>query len=134
MSYEYAYRLRQRAKRYLESAKDNFKAGRYDIAGLEAEISAQLILKGYIVYLGLEFPRTHSIRALLSFIVSKDIMSEDIADKLKDFARTHRNELIILERAREAGQYSFIDIDKDEAEVCLKIADKLFSIIEDVWR
>ncbi len=40
MSFGVVLRFRQRAKRYLDSARDNFAKGRYDVATLESEIAA----------------------------------------------------------------------------------------------
>ncbi len=114
MSIDYSRLLIRRSKTYLESAIDNFRKGRYDLASLEAGISAQLIIKAYIVYLGLEPPRTHSIRRLFAFITSEKVCEEDKIDKVRRFIKKNRKEIIILERAREAEQYGVIEVDKED--------------------
>ncbi len=133
MSIDYSKLLIRRSKAYLESAIDNFRKGRYDVASLEAEISAQLVIKAYIVYLGLEPPRTYSIRKLFAFIISERISEEDKISKVSEFIKENRKEIIILERAREAGQYGVIEVDKEEAEITLDITKKIHRLINELW-
>lgn len=128
LSWDYIELMRTRARRYLDSAKDNLEKGRYDVGALEAEISAQLIVKAYILSKGKTHPRTHDIRALLSFIVNESLGDQDFLKKLKKFVRDHRKDLIILRRAREASQYGVSDIDEYEARICLRTAELIFEM------
>ena len=73
----------------------------YDVAALEAEVAAQLALKALISKAGLEPPRLHSVRRLLAYVA--EVLGGSIDDSVRGFTRLKRKELIILERAREAG-------------------------------
>lgn len=134
MSSEYAELLLKRAKMFLESAEVNFSDRRFDVAAVEAEISAQLALKALIVKQGLEPLRTHAIRQLLSFIIDNRLLPSNILERVEDFARSNRERLIILERARAAGQYGLLLVDYDEAEVSINCARGVMDLVEKHWR
>ena len=60
--------LKQRADEFLENARENIKHERYNLAAFNLEQACQLHLK-YFLFLRLaDFPKTHSIRELLSDI------------------------------------------------------------------
>lgn len=134
MSLEFAELLLKRARMYLESAEINFINGRFDVAAVEAEISAQLALKALIVKQGLEPPRTHAIRQLLSFIVHTRLLPGNALEEIESFMRDNREKLIILERARAVGQYGLYQVDRDEAEVSIVCAKEVIGLVEKYWR
>jgi len=133
LSIEYARTLLKRAKDYLYSAEKNYVEGLYDVSIVEAEIASQLAIKSLIIKLGFEPPRTHRIRRLLSFIIENKLLDKDLINKLQVFIKTYRRDLIILERAREAGQYGSLSVDKEEAEIILNIAREVVRIAKELW-
>jgi HEPN domain-containing protein len=62
--YDNAKRLSNRALRYLENAKDSLVKGFYDVSATSCEISAQLLLKSTILFLGMNYPGTRNLREL----------------------------------------------------------------------
>ncbi len=136
MSAEYARALMRRALQYLESSRANFDARRFDVAGVEAEIAAQLSLKALIAFLGYEYPRLHKIRELLSFLASKlgEHGREDLREVIVDFSRARRKDLMLLEDARDVGQYAFHGIDEEKARDILRAAEDVVSLVGRLWR
>lgn len=134
VSIEYAELLFRRARMYLESAVVNFSSGRFDVAAVEAEIAAQLALKALIAKLGFEPPRAHAIRQLLSFVIDNRLLQNEILEDIKNFIKHNREKLIVLERARAAGQYSGLQVDRDEAEISVSCAKEVLSVVEKCWK
>jgi len=130
MSMYYAEVLLKRAREYLDSARRNLEQGLYGVAGVEAEIAAQLSLKALIVRLGLESPRTHSIRRLLSRL--RALLGRE-AGIIDEFTREYRDKLIILERTWGAGQYGLESLDEYEARVAVETAEKVLRLVERLW-
>jgi HEPN domain. len=64
-----------------------------------------------LIKLGIEVPRTHEIRKLLSIIYDKLKI-----DEVMIFMRENRKDLIILENVRGKSQYGIPSVSKDEAE------------------
>ncbi|MEL9991832.1 MAG: HEPN domain-containing protein [Thermoproteus sp.] len=56
--------LRERALAFLESAKDDLRAGRVDIAAFHCEQAVQLALKYLLAREAGSYPHTHSLRRL----------------------------------------------------------------------
>jgi HEPN domain-containing protein len=109
--YDEVLRLCKRALRYLENAKDSLAKSFYDVSAPNCEISAQLLLKSTILFLGMSYPETHSLRELLGIIDS--VMPELNA---KEFIRKFRKELKDVESNRIEGQYPPFEIDEDTAK------------------
>jgi len=108
------------------------REGLLDVACLEAEVAAQLAVKGVIVKLGFTPPRVHSVRRLLGFLMN--VLGEGEAkDLIREFIRNRRAMLIILERCREAGQYSSTPVDYEEARIAVEAAREVVSLAERVW-
>ncbi len=108
--------------------------GNYSVACVEAEIASQLFLKSVIAALGYEVPRTHSVRELIGFIVSR-LPNEysELISRLREFTRAFRRELIILEDCRGLGQYGDVLIDKDRAEIAVDVAKKIRELSDLIW-
>jgi HEPN domain-containing protein len=128
--YDEAVRLCKRALRYLESAKDSLAKGFYDVSATTCEISAQLLLKSTILFLGMSYPETHNLRELLRII---DLIMPEL--KAKDFVRKFRKELKDIESNRIEGQYSPFEIDEDTAKDCLDfVSNYLIPFIKQAWK
>ena len=128
--YDEAVRLCKRALRYLENAKDSLAKGFYDVSATNCEISAQLLLKSTILFLGLNYPETHNLRELLGVIDS--VMPEL---NVKEFVRKFRKELKDVESNRIEGQYSLFEIDEDTAKDCIDfVSNSLIPFIRQIWK
>lgn len=134
LSSEYAELLLARARRYIESAKTNLASYRFDVAAVEAEIAAQPASKALMAKLGFETPRIHRIRELLSMIAGCGILPDGVSREVKEFVKKYREKLIILERARIAGQYGVGEVEQEEAEIAVETADEVIRLVEQYWR
>lgn len=64
---EYEY-LIERSRRFYETACMQIDKGFFDLAAFSLEQSLQLYLKACLLKLGLEYPRTHSVRRLMELL------------------------------------------------------------------
>ena len=64
---EYRYLL-ERSRRFYETALMQVERGFYDLACFSLEQSLQIYLKASLLKLGVDFPRTYSVRRLLELI------------------------------------------------------------------
>ncbi len=92
--------LMERSRRFYESAIMQIKRGFYDLATFSLEQSLQLYLKAKLLKLGLDYPRTHSIRRLLELIYELT-NKEEIKELLMKFSV----ELASLEDAYITSRY-----------------------------
>ncbi len=92
--------LMERSRRFYESAIMQIKRGFYDLATFSLEQSLQLYLKAKLLKLGLDYPRTHSIRRLLELIYELT-NKEEIKELLMKFSV----ELALLEDAYITSRY-----------------------------
>ena len=78
--------------------------------------------------MGYTFPETHEIRKLLSLIydLTKD---EGVAE----FVKRRRGDLVLLEDARQRGQYFSYGLDREDAEACLNTAKDVIDLVKRVW-
>ena len=70
-------RLLKRLMGFLETAEYQIGRGLYDLAAFSLEQALQLFLKARLLAEGIDYPRTHSVRALL------EILSEVVAEDKK---------------------------------------------------
>ncbi|QXJ32274.1 HEPN domain-containing protein [Saccharolobus shibatae] len=128
MSYNIAEEFLRKAKDYLKASELSFEHSFYEASALNGEVSAQLSLKGLLFKLGIEPPRTHGIRELLSLICAKP------GDKrISDFTKENREKLIILENVRGKSQYGLPPVSRDEAEIALITAQEILKLVESLW-
>ncbi|MFP3189533.1 MAG: HEPN domain-containing protein [Sulfolobaceae archaeon] len=120
--------LCKRSLEYIQASKDAFNKGLYNASGLMSQISAKLAIKATIAFLGYSFPETHEIRKLLS-----TLSSLALKDKIATFVRQKRSELILLEDARQRGQYFSYGLEKEDAEICLNTAKEIIELVKEVW-
>ncbi len=126
--HELHLRYCRRALEYLKGAEKALNENLYNVSGVLSQISAELVIKATIAFLGYSFPETHEIRRLLGFL-STIVMKEEI----EEFVRQRRGELILLEDARVRGQYMSYDLTKEDAEICLNTAKEIINLIRKVW-
>jgi len=120
---EYKYLL-ERSRRFLETAELQLDRGFYDLAVFSLEQSLQLYLKAYLLKLGLEFPKTRSVRRLLELIY-KVTSSEEIRNALMNYAV----ELGSLEDAYITSRYVAREYCEEEARKLLQTVRGVMDIV-----
>ena len=118
----------RRAKDYLRAAELTLHQGLYEVSALSSEISAQLSLKALLYKLGVDPPRTHAIRELLSLVYAK---TGEIS--IAEFTKEGRERLIILENVRGKSQYGLLPVSRDEAEIAFTTAKEILELVESLW-
>ncbi len=126
--------LRKRAKAMLEGAKWRYERGEYDLACFEAEQAAQLGLKALLHELLGRAPRTHSLTELLGVLRNLLVEAEldELVERVSNFVMEFRKDLWALEEAYYRGRYGFVEYDAEEAKRCIRIAEKLLKLLEEV--
>ena len=120
--------LCKKALEYLAASEEAFKRVMYNASGLLSQVSAELAVKATISYLGYTFPEAHEIRKPLS-LLSTFVLKNEITE----FVRDKRGELILLEDARQRGQYLSYGLTREDAEVCLGTAKEVIGLVRKVW-
>jgi len=123
MRFEEVSILRRRSEEFLRQAEISLRSGAYDAAAF-LEISLQLYLKSFLLEAVGDYPRTHSIRALLSEI-SKHLGRKD----LEDFMRVNRARLIALEDAYFTARYSTNLFTQEDAEDAIKLVKEVLGMV-----
>jgi len=115
--------LRRRAAEFLELAREALRMGNYDVSCFLAEQAVQLHLKSVLLERVGDYPRTHSIRTLLSE-VSKVIDGE----KVKELTQKNRARLIALEDAYIIARYTPTTYTKEDAEDLFSVAKEIITV------
>lgn len=103
--------LLERSKRFFESAVMQVERGFYDLAAFSLEQSLQLYLKAYLLKMGVDYPRTHSVRRLL------ELMYEVSGHEgLRDLLIKYAVELGSLEDAYITSRYIARTYSREEIE------------------
>ncbi|HDD26895.1 MAG TPA: HEPN domain-containing protein [Acidilobales archaeon] len=123
---EYELLLR-RSRMFYETALMQIDRGFYDLAVFSFEQSLQLFLKAVLLKLGVDFPRTHSIRKLLELIY-KISKNEKIAKLLKRYSL----ELGFLEDAYITSRYVMRVYNEDEVRRVKEVIDEVIKVVREV--
>lgn len=115
--------LRKRANEFLKVAETDFKEGRYELCAFHAEQSLQLSLKAKILEFGIEFPKIHSVKELLT-ILSKLSKSKSFKELAK------KEEIKKLDESYLSSRYFPVSISKKEAYQLLKFVKKVRKLIK----
>ncbi len=106
------YRLLvERSRRFLETALMQFDRGFYDLAAFSLEQSLQLFLKACLLRLGVDYPRTHSVRRLLELVAEASGAGE-----LGELLHRFSVELGALEDAYISSRYVVREYAREEVE------------------
>ncbi len=134
MSGEYPALLRKRALNALKWSRRAFEEEDYDTAVREAEYAVQLFIKSFIYRVLGEETRGHNLRELLGVLASALIEEglEEEAKELVDYIRKHRRELAELTEAHTRAVYGLIEFSRREAEILLKIAESMISMLRNL--
>lgn len=119
--------LLKRSRGFLETADYQISRGFYDLAAFSLEQALQLFLKAKVLAEGIDYPRTHSVRALLEML--SDLASEDKRSRVKGMLEKYLLELGMLEDAYITSRYVMREFTKQEVE---RLAKAVKEIMEDV--
>ncbi|MGQ4875024.1 MAG: HEPN domain-containing protein [Promethearchaeia archaeon] len=124
MSIEDVNLLFQRAKNFLDSAKERFEKRDWDLTCFFSEQALQLYLKATILELQGDIPKTHSLRKLIALINQITGVKINI----------DRNSLIFLESSYLNARYINFIYEREDAENALNITEEVINKIENVRR
>jgi len=120
---EYNYLL-ERSRRFLITAEMQIERGFYDLAIYSLEQALQLYLKACLLKLGVDYPRTHSVRRLLELIY-RLTGSEGIKRVLVDYAI----ELGVLEDAYITSRYIAREYSEGEARRVYQVVGEVMRVV-----
>ncbi|MGC9186799.1 MAG: HEPN domain-containing protein [Fervidicoccaceae archaeon] len=120
---EYEY-LIKRSRRFYDTALIQMEKEFYDLAAFSLEQSLQLYLRAFLLKMGLEYPRTHSIRRLLELIYEIS-RNEEIERLMRDFLL----ELAILEDVYITARYIPREYKKEEVLRIKRAADEVMEAV-----
>ena len=113
--------LKERSKRFFETAKLQIKHQFYDLAIFSLEQAFQLFLKTKLLDFGVDYPKTYSVRKLLEIIF--EVTPKNYKVKVKEVLDKYLLELGILENAYITSRYVVREYRKEEAEKLLKVVE-----------
>jgi HEPN domain-containing protein len=116
-------RLIKRSKDFLETAKYQINNGFYDLATFSLQQALELFLKSKVLAQGVDFPRTHSVRALLEMLSNLAVENEKTA--IKNILENYMLELGMLEDAYITSRYITREFTKQEAERLTKTVKEI---------
>lgn len=119
---EFIEKLKKRADRFFENAVSDYRTGNYDIAMFNLEQAAQLYLESKVLSFGVQFPKIHKLKELLS--VLKKLGEEGVKDILKD-SSTIEN----LEFAYVSSRYLPFSFTKRDVERAMRLVKRLRKIL-----
>jgi HEPN domain-containing protein len=116
-------RLLKRSRDFLETAEYQITKGFYDLAAFSLEQTLQLFLKAKVLAEGVDYPRTHSVRALLEIL--SEIVPENKKSKVKGVLENYLLELGVLEDAYITSRYVMREFTKKEVEKLAKAVKEM---------
>jgi len=120
---EYEYLL-ERCRRFYETALMQIDREFYDLAAFSLEQALQLFLKASLLKLGVDYPRTHSVRKLLELIY-KITEDKEILNVLTKFSV----ELGSLEDAYITARYIARSYSLEEINRLKKTVEEVIKIV-----
>ncbi|MEM4866939.1 MAG: HEPN domain-containing protein [Sulfolobales archaeon] len=118
--------LLERSRRFYESALFQIEKGFYDLAMFSFEQSLQLFLKAALLSLGVDYPRTHSIRRLLELI--HELTGDE---NVKELWVEHSVELALLEDAYITSRYVPRDFRVEEVTRVRGVVDRVIRVVRE---
>jgi len=116
--------LVERSRRFFETALMQIERGFYDLAAFSLEQSLQLFLKACLLKLGVDPPRTRSVRRLLELIAEVSGRDE-VRGLLQGFAV----ELGALEDAYISSRYVGREYTREEVERLRRVAEDVERVV-----
>lgn len=113
--------LRERARMFLEAAKDDLKAGRVDLAAFHAEQACQLALKYVLASRAGYYPHTHSLRRLFEEVRA-------LRPELWQLYERHALAFEVMEDAYLGARYLPRRYSRDVVERLVRVAEELVAL------
>lgn len=101
--------------------------GFYDLAAFSLEQALQLFLKAKLLAEGVEYPRTHSVRALLEMLL--ELVPENRKHVINNVLENYLLELGLLEDVYITSRYITREFTKQELE---KLAEAVREVIKNI--
>jgi len=118
-------KFKEKANAFLDTAIYNFEKGRYDLAAFNIEQAVQLYIKTKLLELLGEFPRTHSLVALLREL-SRVFKEEEV----ERFRKENIGMLTKLSDVYITSRYYTREFYKDEVKELIEFAYKVRRLLE----
>ena len=118
-------KFKEKANAFLDTAIYNFEKGRYDLAAFNIEQAIQLYIKTKLLELLGEFPRTHSLVALLREL-SRVFKEEEV----ERFRKENIGMLTKLSDVYITSRYYTREFYKDEVKELIEFAYKVRRLLE----
>ena len=118
-------KFKEKADAFLDTAIYNFEKGRYDLAAFNIEQAVQLYIKTKLLELLGEFPRTHSLVALLREL-SKVFKGEEV----ERFRKENIGMLTKLSDVYITSRYYTREFYEDEVKELIEFAYKVRRLLE----
>ena len=119
--------LFERSRRFFETALLQIDRGFHDLAAFSLEQSLQLYLKACLLRLGIDYPKTHSVRRLLELI--HDVIGrEDVKGLLSKYAV----ELGSLEDAYITSRYVARSYSREEVKRLKSTVEEIKSVVKGI--
>ena len=116
-------RLLKRSRGFLETAEYQIGRGFYDLAAFSLEQALQLFLEARLLAEGVEYPRAHSVGALLEIL--SEVVTEDKKAVIRGVLENFLMELSVLEDACITSRCVMRDFSLREAEKLLKAVKEI---------
>lgn len=123
---EYEYLLK-RSEKFYQSALMQVERGFYDLAVFSLEQSLQLYLKACLLKVGVDYPRTHSVRRLLELLYEVVGRSE-----IKELLHRLSLELGALEDAYITSRYVSRDYSLEEVNRLKAAVEEVKRVVREV--
>ena len=117
-------RLLKRSRDFLETAEYQTSKGFYDLAVFSLEQGMQLFLRAKVLAEGVDYPRTHSVRALLEML-SELVPEKKKSATIKNILENYLLELGMLEDAYITSKYVMREFTRQEAEKLTKAVKEI---------
>lgn len=115
--------LLKRSKEFLETAEYQTSKGFYDLAAFSLEQALQLFLKAKVLAEGVDYPRTHGVRALLEIL--SDLVPENKKSTIRSVLKKYLLELGTLEDAYITSRYIMREFTEQEVEKLTKAVKEI---------
>ena len=123
---EYEHLLK-RSKEFYLTATLQIEHGLFGLATFSLEQAVQLFLKAKLIMMGVDYPRTHSIRRLLELLAQ--VVDENSSRILSALVSKYSLELASLEDAYIMSRYFPREFRREDAERLKRIVDEVMSIV-----
>ena len=115
--------LLRRSERFITTAKFQLSRGFYDLAAFSLEQALQLFLKAKLLSCGVDYPRTHSIRALLEML--QEVSSEEKRHTIRRLLDCYLMEFGVLEDAYITSRYVMREFRIEEVERLARVVEEV---------